>query len=88
LIIEPTYRSARKHWDEVIRANAFVALQTIAELDQATFGQVKGGLKVAKAKKVTDLAARNTNWIKIFDAAKAMDRNIKPIILDGKQYPP
>ena len=40
LIMEPAYRATRKHWDSCIRANAFVALQTLSELDQSTFARV------------------------------------------------
>jgi neutral trehalase len=83
LLIGPTYRAARKHWDEVIRANAFVALQTLAELDQSTFNRVKDGLKPAKSKAAAQGGTRNSNWLKVFDAAKAIDRTVKPIISDG-----
>jgi hypothetical protein len=84
VVIPPTYRSARKHWDEIIRANAFVALQTMAELEQSTFGRVKDGIKPARATDVARSGARNANWAKLYEAAKTADRNVKPVLGPSK----
>jgi hypothetical protein len=80
VVIPPAYRAARKHWDEVIRANAFVALQTIAELDQSTFSRVKDGLKTAKTTELARSGIRSGNWAKLFDAAKTADRTVKAVV--------
>lgn len=82
LIVEPLYNSAKKHWDECIRTNAFVTLQTLAEIDQATFNKVNDALRLAKTKKKAQFGVFKTNWSKIFDSASAADRSIKSINLD------
>ncbi|KAH0791729.1 phosphoprotein phosphatase [Histomonas meleagridis] len=76
IIVKYVYKSAKNHWDECIRTNAFVTLQGLSELDSQTFNKVNETLKVRKAKKANQFKA---NWTEIFEGAKAFDRNIKPI---------
>ncbi|OHS93450.1 phosphoprotein phosphatase [Tritrichomonas foetus] len=83
LVVEPVYRSAQKHWDDCIRTNAIVTLQTLSEIDKAVFSKVNESLKLAKTQKTAEIGARKINWTKIADAAKANDRNIKSIDFDG-----
>jgi hypothetical protein len=83
VIVGPTYRAARKHWDDCIRSNAFVALQNLSELDPATFGKSKDALKPAKAKTTADASQVQANWARVFEAAKAADPGIRCVSADS-----
>jgi hypothetical protein len=83
LIIEPVYRAARKHWDDCIRSNAFVALQSLSELDQAMFNRVKDALKVAKSKNAAQASQVQASWTRVFEAAKNADPAVRCVALEG-----
>jgi hypothetical protein len=83
LLVEPTYRAARRHWDDIVRSNAFVALQNLSELDPITFTQVKDGHKTAKTKNASQVSQVQTSWKKVFEAAKNADPTIRGAILDA-----
>jgi hypothetical protein len=72
LILEPTDTVARDHCQEIIRVNALVALHTLAEVDHATFGRVKGGFQA-----VEDPGVRSAHWGTVFDASRAADGTIR-----------
>jgi hypothetical protein len=82
LIIDPAYRSARKHWDDCIRSNAFVALQTLSELDQVTFTKVKDGLQSVKKTQAAQISQVQANWAKVIEAAQNVDPSLKFISLN------
>lgn len=79
LIVGPLYASTQNHWDDCIRANAFVTLQTLSEIDKSVFNQQNEYLKSKAAQKITDFNNLKSNWKKISDMAKANNRSIKPI---------
>jgi hypothetical protein len=62
LIIEPTYRAARKHWDDCIRSNAFMSLQNLSELDLAAFNKAKEAVKAAKTRNAAHMCQVKANW--------------------------
>jgi serine/threonine-protein phosphatase 2A regulatory subunit B' len=88
LIIDPTYRAARKHWDDCIRSNAFVALQTLSEVDQGTFTKVKDGQQAVKSSQVAHASQVKANWAKVMEAAQNVDPSLKFASLDRLSVSP
>jgi hypothetical protein len=83
LIIEPTYRAARKHWDDCIRSNAFVALQNLSELDLTAFNKAKDAVKAAKTRNAAHMSQVQANWTKVFEAARNADPSMRCVTLQG-----
>jgi hypothetical protein len=85
LIVDPIYRAARKHWDDCIRSNAFVALQSLSELDHVTFNTVKDKLKTLKTRNAARVSQINANWKRVFEAAKNVDPLMRCMAVREKQ---
>ena len=85
LLMGPAYQTSQKHWDECIRANAFVSLQALSELDQSTFMRITDANKGTEAQQSARGGASKANWMKVFDAVKRVDHNFQPPPLEVLQ---
>ena len=85
LIMKPAYEASQKHWDECTRSNAFVALQSLSELDQSTFMQISDNFNLTQHKQSEDAtisADVKSGWRKVFDAVKRVDHDFQLPSLD------
>jgi hypothetical protein len=80
IIFVSVVRSAKQHWNEVIRANTVVALQGLQAIDPELFKKMnEERLSGGRKGRTMMLSSFQTTWLKIVDMAKAADPTIKSI---------
>lgn len=77
LLIEPLYRSLKEHWDEIIRTNACVTLQTLSEIDKNVFNKFFDLCQNDISQTTNEINKVKTKWTKILEMGKMNNRNIK-----------